>query len=84
MNWWWISPSENLREQVKDLVHLLEQVGFMEKDEAFGNAKFSVFLEKRFGDKFIVFTFNKKLFVTVIGLSREEQADGPMRESQPL
>jgi hypothetical protein len=48
MNWWWVSPSETLREQVKDPVHLLEQVGFVEKDEAFGKFKLSVLLEKRF------------------------------------
>jgi hypothetical protein len=36
--------------------------------------KLSVLLERKFGDKFIVVPYNKKLFVTVIGLAREEQA----------
>jgi hypothetical protein len=51
---WQISPSENLREQVNDSVHLLEQLGFMEKDEAFGKVKLSVLLEKRFGYKYSI------------------------------
>jgi hypothetical protein len=78
MNWWWISPSNNIRQQVKDLVHLLEQVGYMENGESFGKARLSVLLERKFGDKFIVVPYNKKLFVTVIGLAREEQADCPL------
>jgi hypothetical protein len=77
-NWWWISPSKNLREQVKDSVHLLEQVGYMENYESFGKVKLSVLPERKFGDKFSVYPYNKKLFVTVIGLSHEEQADCPL------
>jgi hypothetical protein len=75
MNWWWISPSKNFREQVKYSVHLLEQVAYMENDESFGKVKLSVFLERKFGDKFSGVPYNKKLFVTVIGMAREEQAD---------
>jgi hypothetical protein len=74
MNWWQISPSKNLREQVKDLVHLLEQVGYMDNDESFGKVKLSVLLERKFGDMFSVVPYNKKLFVTLIGLARKEQA----------
>jgi hypothetical protein len=54
MNWWRISPSNNIREQVKDSVHLLEQVGYMETEESFGKVKLSILLERKFGDKFIV------------------------------
>jgi hypothetical protein len=78
MNWWRISPSKNLSEQVKDSVHLLEHVGYMENDESFGKVKLSVLLERKCGDKFSVVPYNKKLFVTVIGLAREEQADCPL------
>jgi hypothetical protein len=74
MNWWWISPSNNLREQVKDSVHLLEQVGYMENDESLGKVKLRVLLERKFGDNFSVVPYKKKLFVTVIGMAREEQA----------
>jgi hypothetical protein len=42
MNWWQISTSKNLREKVKDSVHLLEQVGYMENYESFGKVKLSV------------------------------------------
>jgi hypothetical protein len=35
-------------------------------------------LERKFGDKFIVVPYNKKLFVTLIGLAREEQVDCPL------
>jgi hypothetical protein len=63
---------------VKDHVHLLEQVGYMETEESFGKVKLNVLLERKFGDKFIVVPYNKKLFVTVIGLTREEQADCPL------
>jgi hypothetical protein len=75
MNWWRISPSNNLREQVKYLVHLLEQVGYTENEQALGKVKLSVLLERKFVEKFIVVPYNKKLFVIVIGLAREEQAD---------
>jgi hypothetical protein len=78
MNWWRISPSNNLREQVKDSLHLLEQVGYMEAEESFGKVKLSVLLEMKFGDKFIVVPYNKKLFVIVIGLAREAQSDCPL------
>jgi hypothetical protein len=78
MNWWRISPSNNLREKVKDSVHLLEQVGSMETEESFGKVKFSVLRERKFGDKLIVVPYNKKLFVTVIGLARKEQANCPL------
>jgi hypothetical protein len=78
MNWWRISPSKNLREQVKDSVHLLEQVGCMENEESFGKVKLSVLLERKFGDKFSIVPYNEKMFVTVIGLEREEQADCPL------
>jgi hypothetical protein len=73
MNWWQISPSNNLREKVKDSVHLLEQVSYVETEESFGKVNLSVLLELKFGDKFIVVPYNKKLFVTVIGLAQEEQ-----------
>jgi hypothetical protein len=63
---------------VKDYVHLLEQVGYMENEESFGKVKLSVSLERKCGDKFIVVPYNKNLFVTVIGLAREEQADFPL------
>jgi hypothetical protein len=78
MNWWRISTSNNLREQVKDSVHLLEQVGYTENEQSLGKVKLSVLLERNFGDKSIVVPYNKKLFVTVIGLEREEQADCPL------
>jgi hypothetical protein len=60
---------------VKDSVHLLEQVGYKETEESFGKVELRVLLESKFGDKFIVIPYNNKLFVTVIGLAREEQAD---------
>jgi hypothetical protein len=66
MNWWRISPSKSLREQVKDSIHQLEQVGYMENEESLGKLKLSVLLEKKFGDKFIVVPYNKTLFMTVI------------------
>jgi hypothetical protein len=69
MSWWRISPSNNLREQVKDSVHLLEQVGYTENEQSLGKVKLSVLLERKFGDKFIVVPYNKKLFVKVIGLA---------------
>jgi hypothetical protein len=75
INWWRISPSKNLREKVKDSLHLLEQVGYMENDESLGEVKLIVLLERKFGDKFSVVPNSKKLFVIVIGLAREEQAD---------
>jgi hypothetical protein len=78
INWWRISPSNNLREQVKDSVHLLEQVGYMETEASFEKVKLSVLIDRKFGDKFIVVPYNKKLFVTVIGLAREEQANFPL------
>jgi hypothetical protein len=78
MNWWRISPSNNLREKVKYSVHLLEQVGYMETEESFGKVKLSVLLERKFGGKFIVVPYNKKMFMTVILLAREEQADRPL------
>jgi hypothetical protein len=78
MNWRRISPSNNLREQVKDLVHILEQVGYTENEQSLGKVKLSVLLERKFGDKFIVVPYNKKLFVTVIGLALEEQSDYPL------
>jgi hypothetical protein len=78
MNWWRNSPSNNLREQVKESVRLLEQVGYMETEESFGKVKLGVLLERKFGDTFIVVPYNKKLFVTVIVLAREEQANCPL------
>jgi hypothetical protein len=78
MNWWWIYPSNNLREKVKDSVHLLEQVVYTENEQSLGKAKLSVLLDRKFGDKFSVVPYNKKLFVTVIGLAREDQADCPL------
>jgi hypothetical protein len=77
-NWWRISPSKNLREQVKDSVHLLEQVGYMDNYESFRKVKLSILLERKFGDKSSVVPYTKKLFVTVIGLAREEQAGRPL------
>jgi hypothetical protein len=53
-------------------------MGLMEKDEAFGKVKLVVLLEKRFGDKYSAVPYNKKLYVTVIGLSCEEQTDCPL------
>jgi hypothetical protein len=50
MNWCRNSPSANLREKVKDSVHLLEHVGYMEKDEYFGKVTLSILLERKFGD----------------------------------
>jgi hypothetical protein len=47
----------------------------MENDESFGKVKLSVLLERNFGDKFSGVPYNKKLFVTVILLAREEQDD---------
>jgi hypothetical protein len=78
MSWWRISPSNNLREQVKDSVHLLEQLGYTENEQSLRKVKLSVLLDRKFGDKFIVVPYNKKLFVTVIVLAREEQADCPL------
>jgi hypothetical protein len=78
MNWWRISSSKNLREQVKYSVHLLEQVGDMENDESFRKVKLSLLLERKFGDKFSFVPYNKKLCVTVIGLVREDQASCPL------
>jgi hypothetical protein len=45
---------------------MLEQVGYMKNDESFGKVKVSILLERKFGDKFSVVPYNKKLFVTVI------------------
>jgi hypothetical protein len=47
-------------------------------NESFGKVKLSVLLERKFGDKFSVSPYNKKLFVTVIGLALEEQAECPL------
>jgi hypothetical protein len=47
----------------------------MENDESFGKVKLSVLLEREFVDTFSVVLYNKKLFVTVIGLVRKEQAE---------
>jgi hypothetical protein len=66
---------------LKDSVHLLEQVGFTENEQSLGKVKLSVLLERKFGDKFIVVPYNKRLFVTVIGLAREDQADCPLPET---
>jgi hypothetical protein len=63
---------------VKDSVQLLEQVGYTENEQSLGKVKLSVLLDRKFGDKFIVVPYNKKLFVTVIGLARVEQADCPL------
>jgi hypothetical protein len=49
MNWWRISPSKNLREQLKYSVNLLEQVGYMDNDDSFGKVKLSVLLEINLG-----------------------------------
>jgi hypothetical protein len=78
MSWWRVSPSNNLREQVKYSVHLLEKLGYTENEQFLGKVKLSVLLERKFGDKCIVAPYNKKLFVTVIGLEREEQAYCPL------
>jgi hypothetical protein len=75
MSWWWIYPSNNLREQVKDSGHLLEQLGYTENEQSLRKVKLSVLLERKFGEKFIVAPSKKKSFVTVIGLEREDQAD---------
>jgi hypothetical protein len=77
INWWRISPSKNLREQVKDAVHLLEQVGYMKNDGYFGKVKL-ILLERKFGDEYSFVPYNKMLFLTVIGLAREEQDDRPL------
>jgi hypothetical protein len=53
-------------------------VGYTENKQSLGKVKLSVLLERKFGDKFIVFPYNKKLFVTGIGLAREEKADCPL------
>jgi hypothetical protein len=66
---------------VKDSVHLLEQLGYTENEQSLGKVKLSFLLERKFGDKFIVVPYNKKLFVTLIGLAREEQADCPLPET---
>jgi hypothetical protein len=50
----------------------------MENDVSFGKVKLSVLLERKFGDMYSVGPDNKKLFVTVIGLARKEQADCPL------
>jgi hypothetical protein len=50
----------------------------LDNDEYFGKAKLSVLLERKFGDNYSVVPYNKKLFVTVIGLVRKEQADCPL------
>jgi hypothetical protein len=48
MNWWQISPSNNLRDQVKDSVHLLEQVGYTENEHSLGKVKLSFFAGEKF------------------------------------
>jgi hypothetical protein len=78
MSWWRISPSNNLREQVTYLVHLLEQLGYTENKQSLGKVKLSVLLERNLGEKCIAVPYNKKLFVTVIRLAHEEQADCPL------
>jgi hypothetical protein len=78
MSWWRIFSPNNLREKVKYSVHLLEQLGYTENEQSLGKVKLSALLERKFGDMFSVVPYNKKLFVTVIGLAREEQADCPL------
>jgi hypothetical protein len=50
----------------------------MENDESFGKVKLNVLLERKFGDKFSVVPYSTNMFVTVIGLAREDQADCPL------
>jgi hypothetical protein len=50
----------------------------MENDESFGKVKLIILLERNFWDNSSVVPYNNKLFVTVIGLAREEQADCPL------
>jgi hypothetical protein len=59
----------------------LEQVGYTENEQSLGKVKLSILLERKFGDKFIVVPYNKKLFMTVISLEREEKSDCPLSET---
>jgi hypothetical protein len=43
-----------------------------------GNVKLIVLLERKFGEKFSVVSYNNKLSAIVIGLECEEQADCPL------
>jgi hypothetical protein len=57
------------------------QLGFNEDDEMVNKIKLINMIERKFSDKFRIVQFNKKLFVTVVGLSQEEHADCPLPAS---
>jgi hypothetical protein len=75
LNWWLIFPSEYLREQVKDSLHILVQLGFTDSEEALMKVELSNLIVKKFTDKFRMMQYNKKLFVALVGSSREEHDD---------
>jgi hypothetical protein len=74
-NCWLLSPLEGLRKLVKDYLHLLMQLGLTENEKALIQIKLRSLIEKKFADKFRVVVYHKKRFVTVVGLSREDQMD---------
>jgi hypothetical protein len=58
LNWWLISPSENLREQAKGSLHVLVHLRFNEDDEMVNKIKLSNMIERKFSDKFRIVQFN--------------------------
>jgi hypothetical protein len=64
--------------QVKGSLHVLVQLWFNEDDETGSKAKLINMIEQKFSDNFRIVQFNNKLFVIVVGLSREEHADCPL------
>jgi hypothetical protein len=78
LNWLLISPTEGLRYQVKDHLHILVQLGLAKNPEFLIKVKLSSSIENKCGNKFRVVVYNKKRFVMVVGLAREEQADCPL------
>jgi hypothetical protein len=78
LNWWMISPSFGLQEHCKGSFNALLQLGFNEDKKEFQKLKLSSLIEKRFGDKFRMVKYNKKLYITVVGMSREEHGDCPL------
>jgi hypothetical protein len=71
LNCWLIPPSENLREQVKGSRNVLVQIEFNGDNETVSKINLKNMIERKFFDKFRIVQFNKKLFVTVVGLSQK-------------
>jgi hypothetical protein len=54
------------------------QLGFNDDKKECQKVKLNSLIEKRFGEKFRMVKYNKKLYITVVDLAREEHADCPL------